>query len=125
MSRILRFSSEVRALNAFASMKSPPSTHISFDQRELAEGLPRLVSAPSTTSSWSRVAVWIHSMAPESVTASGPGIAAHSRCYDCELWTNSLAAAVHNVGADFKSYRYPAFQLLNKLLFQTFHHGPD
>ena len=55
---------------ARVSTRSPERTAAVAPQRALAVGRPRRVSAPSTTSSWSRLPAWISS--PATATSTSP-----------------------------------------------------
>ena len=65
---------------AVASLsQSPASTLIWLPQRRLAEGRPRRVSAPSITSSWINVALWIAVVIVLEVQIRFPAAAANHR----------------------------------------------
>ena len=80
--------------------KSPTSTLASLPKTWLAVSRPRRMSEPSTTSSWSRVAVWMNSMIAAADTCFWPLVAAGARGQHDAQRPQPLAAATDDVLRD-------------------------
>ena len=93
--------------NARLNRKSPTSTAGLLPHTAFAVSRPRRRSLASTTSSCSRVAVWMNSTAAASADVAVAAIAAHPRAAQGQHRPQPLAAAGDDVAGKLRDQRSP------------------